>query len=482
MCTPVFGNDIWWHLKTGEYILAEMDLPATSLFAYPCLENRWVDSHWLYQIWQYFLWSWGGIKALIVSNSLVIVLSMSAAILPCMRRREWLWAAFLLLVASFIFNQRSLVRPEIYSYLFFSVYLLILEQHRSNPKNLYILPVLQLLWVNSQGIYLFGIAILGIYAVEDLRQNGPLWTPLMKAAVASVLVCFLHPYGIEGTLYPFRLWAVLGTPVWKREITEFWPLWSVRFAFPVALSLFFFLLFPLFLALAGRKNFPLRYLVLYAVFLVPAVSAVRNLPFVTLVSLMIASRASDYGMVVEWRPSLKATMGCLLILNTGILAALLISQNYYPCFRDARHFGMDGIESSRYPVKTVDYLIEHDLAGNIFNYLDDGGYLIWRLFPGHLVFIDTRIDPIVMGEEHFNRYLRMCRDRDYFEKMADHYDIRLVILRPTARHHQWLMSSVFRMRLVAQQSRIILQYDASARWQPIFVDLEENSILLQRKE
>jgi hypothetical protein len=43
------------------------------------------------------------------------------------------------------------------------------------------------------------------------------------------------------------------------------------------------------------------------------------------------------------------------------------------------------------PVKAVEYIKTHHLAGNMLNTYGDGGYLIWAL-PEHPVFIDGRAD------------------------------------------------------------------------------------------
>jgi hypothetical protein len=48
------------------------------------------------------------------------------------------------------------------------------------------------------------------------------------------------------------------------------------------------------------------------------------------------------------------------------------------------------IDEHRVPVAAAEFVLSHDLKGNMYNYFDWGGYLIWRLSPKRKVFIDGR--------------------------------------------------------------------------------------------
>jgi hypothetical protein len=49
------------------------------------------------------------------------------------------------------------------------------------------------------------------------------------------------------------------------------------------------------------------------------------------------------------------------------------------------------------PRHAADFIVEHDVRGRLFNTYNGGGYLIYRLFPGHRVFIDGRQTPYSPG-------------------------------------------------------------------------------------
>ena len=52
---PILDQDIWWHLKSGWYILTEKTFPRTNTFSYAS-DAPWIDHQWLFQILVYKLW------------------------------------------------------------------------------------------------------------------------------------------------------------------------------------------------------------------------------------------------------------------------------------------------------------------------------------------------------------------------------------------------------------------------------------------
>lgn len=487
MCTPVWENDIWWHLKAGQYILEKWEWPRQALFTYPYPERLWIDLHWLYQISQYVLYQWGGFTALITITSLCITTASVLALLPMLQRKKWLWASFFMLLASFLLNQRAIIRPEVYSYVLFSVYLLCLESYRRHGKHwIFVLPLCQVVWTNVQALFILGLALIGIYYLDEIKERFThgqaakesclrlMATPLALIMVLCVAVCFINPYGTAGVLFPLTLFGVIQgtTPVWKEIITEFWPLWQVwpDWHFIPACALWIMILFPLMILWRGFRVFPLRYVLLYAAFGALAVLAMRNLSFWVLAILFVQSQVES---LWPWRlprwPSLsKAWTNSLLAGWAAILAGMfyaLLTQQYYSYVGDARQFGLSGTDTTRYPHKAVAYIQQKRLPGQLFHYLDDSGYLIWKLYPHYRVFIDTRIDPVIMTPEHFLRYLRMCQDREYFEAMAAKYQINTVLVRTHGAHQQWMMTLVF---------------EGNPHWKQEFYDAEEGAVVLTK--
>jgi hypothetical protein len=63
----------------------------------------------------------------------------------------------------------------------------------------------------------------------------------------------------------------------------------------------------------------------------------------------------------------------------------------------------------KYPVEAADFLIAHGVRGHIFNTYEQGGYLMWRLWPQMQVFIDGR----ALNETVWNDYRHIAFNADY---------------------------------------------------------------------
>ena len=144
-------------------------------------------------------------------------------------------------------------------------------------------------------------------------------------------------------------------------------------------------------------------------------------------------------------------------------------------WHDARKFGIQGIDPDRHAQHAVAYLLENDLSTHfdhakplhVFNCFDDSGYLIFKLYPRYSLFIDGRVDPIVPSGDHLEKYLRMCADPDYFDAMAQKYDIHIVLLRTNSIYQSSMWNEIF---------------DRNPYWQVVFYDPDENTMILLRRK
>ena len=96
--TPVRSWDIWWHIRTGELILANGQLPVTDWYTFTCLDRPWIDLHWGFQILVTLLFHGGGLNALVFAKAAFFATAVaigwkaSATQLP-IAYRTILWSA-----------------------------------------------------------------------------------------------------------------------------------------------------------------------------------------------------------------------------------------------------------------------------------------------------------------------------------------------------------------------------------------------------
>jgi hypothetical protein len=84
------------------------------------------------------------------------------------------------------------------------------------------------------------------------------------------------------------------------------------------------------------------------------------------------------------------------------------------------------------PAGAADYLLEHHLTGPIFNTYEQGGYLIWRLWPRERVFIDGRsLSETVYRDYHqilFNAGSYADQVAGPREELLNRYGVQLVVM------------------------------------------------------
>ncbi|HXO67083.1 MAG TPA: hypothetical protein VN863_03720, partial [Candidatus Dormibacteraeota bacterium] len=93
------------------------------------------------------------------------------------------------------------------------------------------------------------------------------------------------------------------------------------------------------------------------------------------------------------------------------------------------------------PVAATQYLLDHHRPGQLFNFYNFGGYLIWKAYPTYHVFIDGRTE--VYGDSVFDQYLKVEYLSPEFESTLDHYGVNTVVisagdpLRPLLESQGW---------------------------------------------
>ena len=80
---PVVDPDIWWHLRTGQWIVDHGQMPATDPFSAYGAGKPWVAYSWLFEILVYALFTKLGLMGILVftvSMSLLIALVLHGAL------------------------------------------------------------------------------------------------------------------------------------------------------------------------------------------------------------------------------------------------------------------------------------------------------------------------------------------------------------------------------------------------------------------
>src|ERR1022692_1726503 len=63
--------DLWWHLRTGQWIVETGHVPHSDPFSFTRAESAWVSHEWLAEILFYELWQHGGPGSLIIFSAII---------------------------------------------------------------------------------------------------------------------------------------------------------------------------------------------------------------------------------------------------------------------------------------------------------------------------------------------------------------------------------------------------------------------------
>ena len=162
----------------------------------------------------------GGVRGMILLASSICASVISVGLTA--RDRRWPMAVSVAcwLPALAAMSSRFDPRPEIISLLGAAVFLAVLFRTDRTPALAWVLPLVQVIWVNSHALFVLGPIILGAYLIDHVavgirrrlarRTTGTLpqrrwWLHLGGASLAVVAACLVNPYGWRGAIFPFEL-------------------------------------------------------------------------------------------------------------------------------------------------------------------------------------------------------------------------------------------------------------------------------------
>lgn len=381
--------DMWWHLKMGEVIWTTHHIPTVDLFSYTAQHHTWIPHEWLSQLTIYAAYRTGGYSGLMAWLCILSAVLLVAGYVLCSIVSGNSKVSFLGVLVIWLFATVGFaVRPQMIGYVLLIVELLVLHLGRTrNAQWFWMLPALFALWVNCHGSFFIGVVIAVItYVLSFIGfRAGSLisvkWEPARRRYLAwslalSVAALFMNPVGRSQVFYPID--AMLHQPIGLSQVQEWQPL---QITDPRAVPLLLLLLCVFLLVLVRRSELQLQDLVFLALGTWMALSHQRML-FVfgilmaPVLSRMLSDLWENYDAERD-RPLLNAAF-----IVVSLLAALLAFPNNRVLARQVE-------EAS--PVKAVNFLREHHVAGHMLNEYVYGGYLIWAA-PEYPVFVDGRAD------------------------------------------------------------------------------------------
>ena len=204
-------SDTWWHVAAGRLMITRGQVLTSDPFSWTMAGAPWFTQEWLSEVVMggaFSLAGWSGVALLTA-----LAAGTSAGLLA---RHTGRWIGgppqvLMLVVALSLLAPHLLARPHVLAWPLLELWAaeLVFARAEDRAPRWRVLPAMAL-WANLHGSFLFGLALVGPFALEALiaaspeRRRGVVvaWGGFGLAACAMALIT---PHGVEGLIFPLRL-------------------------------------------------------------------------------------------------------------------------------------------------------------------------------------------------------------------------------------------------------------------------------------
>jgi len=455
--TLLSDGDTGWHIRTGDWIVANHLVPTHDVFSFSKPGGVWFAWEWLSDVLFAGLNNLGGLRAVALFSLLLLCVTFALLFRLVLRHANPVVAIVVTAVAAAASSVHWLARPHLFTMLFLVLFFGVLERVREGRTRiagvpyLLLLPLATVLWTNLHGGFIIGIAMLAVYGAGELLKIVFSPDPAVRrpaalqacayfgTGLACLAASLVNPYGYRLHVHLFQY---LRDPYASQHIMEFF---SLSFHHPVAIffegllllsaiSVFWYasqgrftesLLLLLFshAGLLAARNIPL-----FAIVAAPLVAAaveswLSRLPHLE-VAGWLRSAGGRFNAIVAKAAVTDALPRWHLVSAAGVavVAALLFAPHPPKPFRSE-------YDPKSYPAAAIEFL-RQDPSARVFSSDVWGDYLIWRLYPTGRVFVDGRSD--FYGAEFENKYTDVLNIKYDWEKTLGRFGVDTILLPPSA--------------------------------------------------
>ena len=390
MTTTHFDFDLWARLIAGMGVIDGGHVLTEDFLSYTPVHTWW-DHEWGAGVIFYaFLKFLGPYSLIILQAVMLFLIFFTASKILKLKSKETpyniLFYFFTLMAV--MENLNNPIRCHMFSFLFFTVLIYILEKVRQgNNKLLFIIPFMTILWNNIHGGVVSGLGLIAMYALGEFL-NKKSYLKYIITLVISLLTLIINPWG-----YKYIKFLFMANTMQRPYIVEWWGLFSKFYLFKqIKFKLFMFASVIIEtistykdIKLNGIKTWyeradKVKYIVILST-LYLAISHAKLLPFFAIATICFVYD-DFYNLIknIEF-PKWKNKIVYISILCISIFTFLI------------KDFSLP-VGINKYPVKEVEFIKLNNLKGNILSNFGFGSYISYKLYPNNLIYMDGRYEEV----------------------------------------------------------------------------------------
>ena len=399
--TTNYDFDLFARLDVGEHFLKTLQIWKKDPFSYTPT-HLWYDHEWGSGVIFYAFLKMFGPFGLILLKTILLTTTLYF-INKLYPSKNFLLKAIFFLFALFLVDD-SLIRCQTFSYLFFALFIYIIEKYRqTNSNKIYLLPLLTIIWNNLHGGVVSGLGICTIYCLGLLFFKKPC-KKLIVSNILSILSLIINPYGIK-----YISFILFATTLNRYYITEWYDVFQkifIYYSLPVLLLISILIILKIYSDFRNKKFDYIQYTII-------AVTAVEGILHFKLLSLLLIA-VFCYCPFPEFKKSKQIET----ILSYVIIILFFFIPLSSPNVARAT-FG-------EYPLQEIEFIKINNINGNIIVSFELGSYAIYKLYPNNLVYMDGRYEE-VYPLELLDKLYAFYNGRDNWKDLLKEYPPDIII-------------------------------------------------------
>jgi hypothetical protein len=428
--------DLWARLAVGSIFFQTGHVLRHDIFSYLPTKALWIDHEWGAGVVLYgFVKCFGELGIFMVKGLLIYaIFVMIPKIISASGSKKSPGVLYFVFLGVALFpGTASLVRSQMFTYVFFTVWLYCLERVRRKERRiLWVFPCSMLFWVNMHGGFVAGLGLVLLYAVGDLlNRRSPL--PYVWIVLSVLPVMLVNPYGfalwrymVEASLMPRPFipeWHPISLDGPKQVIGGI----HVHYLAGTMLLVGMTLLATCRSIIRRERPDWTRVVVLAGLFILGARHQ-RHVVFFILAASTLLYEQFD-GLLDPLRSIVAKVFPkhCTKI-QTGTrwgFGYLLPAAIFIFIIPKLSH--RVSIDYRKFPVGSLEFVKQNGLSGNLATAFDWGSYSSWKLYPHCKVMIDGRYEEVYPNDV-FDIAIRFAARSDPWWEALSRFHTDIVVL------------------------------------------------------